>query len=245
MELTFEKQDRFYVSEFQITSDANIHIEKSTGKLEFFQRTLGAGDYAEVKDFDTSDYDSDKIIDIDLQSLVYPKWIKIKSAVKPLIATITTDGEVNEVVYQAKEVEITSNGTTKVTADTGYTALASVNVKVNVPTEGGGSSSDNWEYWDTKGMLVNEVAAAFSVLACLVKLPSFIGPAWQAARVGDAPCFMVAIDKSLPFIQEGTTVKTVGEFLDYDIGGGTTMRDALLAMGFSQTTKEAFYDMNL
>lgn len=140
MELTFEKQNNFYVSEFQITSDANLHIEKSTGKLQLFQRTIGAGDYAEIKDFDTSDYDSDKIIDIDFQALVYPKWIKIKSAVKPLIATITTDGEVNEVVYQAKEIEITSNGTTKVTADTGYTALGSVNVKVNVPTEGGGES---------------------------------------------------------------------------------------------------------
>ena len=81
------------------------------------------------------------VYDYDFSALVYPKWIKIKSKVKPLVATITTDGEVNEVVYQAKDIEITSNGTTKVTADTGYTALGSVNVKVNVPTEGGGSGS--------------------------------------------------------------------------------------------------------
>ena len=91
MELTFEKQDNFYVSEFQITSDANLHIEKSTGKLQLFQRTIGAGDYAEIKNFDTSDYDSDKIIDIDLQALVYPKWIKVKSAVKPTVAIVTVN----------------------------------------------------------------------------------------------------------------------------------------------------------
>ena len=111
---------------------------------------------------------------------------------------------------------------------------------------GGGSSSDNWEYWDTKGMQANEVATAFSVLACLVKLPSYIGPAWQASRVADdTPCYMVAIDKSLPLIMGELQITTVGEYLSMDIGGGMTLRDVFLSSGFTQTTKEAFYDINL
>lgn len=139
MELTFEKIGDWYISEFEVTSDFNLHIEKEPkGDFYLYQRTSSSGQYDIIEDFGYKK-GGDNVIDLDFQALVYPKWIKIKSAVKPLVATITTDGEVNEVVYQAKDIEITSNGTTKVTADTGYTALASVNVKVNVPTEGGGS----------------------------------------------------------------------------------------------------------
>ena len=139
MELTFEQIDGYWISEFEVSADFNLHLEREdVGTLHFYQRTTPHGEYDYIKN---QGYNADdKVIDLDFQSLVYPKWIKIKSAVKPLVATITTDGEVNEVVYQAKDIEITSNGTTKVTADTGYTALGSVNVKVNVPTEGGGLS---------------------------------------------------------------------------------------------------------
>lgn len=52
-----------------------------------------------------------------------------------------------DIKTQDKEIEITSNGTTEVTPDIGFTALNSVNVKVNVPTsgEGGGSTpSSKW-----------------------------------------------------------------------------------------------------
>lgn len=139
MEIQFTNIGNLWVAEFEVTADFNLHLEReNVGTLHFYQRTTPHGEYDYINN---QGYNADdKVIDIDFQALVYPKWIKIKSAVKPLIATITTDGEVNEVVYQAKEIEITSNGTTEVTADTGYTALASVNVKVNVPSEGGGSS---------------------------------------------------------------------------------------------------------
>lgn len=141
MEIQFTKQDELWVAEFEVTNDFNLHIERDTaGRLDIYQRTAG-GKYEYI--YDLGYLNARVVYDDDFQALVYPKWIKIKSAVKPLIATITTDGEVNEVVYQAKEIEITSNGTTKVTADTGYTALGSVNVKVNVPTEGGGEEGDN------------------------------------------------------------------------------------------------------
>lgn len=146
MNLHFERRNGYFISEFEVTNDFNLHIEKDPiGQFIVYQRTAG-GAYDLVADFGKNKGD-DPIIDYDFSALVYPKWIKIKSAVKPLIATITTDGEVNEVVYQAKDIEITSNGTTKVTADTGYTALASVNVKVNVPTEGGGENSGSGSKW--------------------------------------------------------------------------------------------------
>lgn len=137
MEIQFTNIDNLWVAEFEVTKDFNLHLERDTeGRLDIYQRTAG-GDYEYI--YDIGYLNKRTVYDNDFQALVYPKWIKIKSAVKPLVATITTDGEVNEVVYQAKDIEITSNGTTKVTADTGYTALGSVNVKVNVPTEGGGS----------------------------------------------------------------------------------------------------------
>lgn len=139
MEIQFTNIDNLWVAEFEVTKDFNLHLERDTeGRLDIYQRTAG-GDYEYI--YDIGYLNRRTVYDNDFQALVYPKWIKIKSAVKPLVATITTDGEVNEVVYQAKDIEITSNGTTKVTADTGYTALGSVNVKVNVPTEGGGDAS--------------------------------------------------------------------------------------------------------
>lgn len=139
MEIQFTNINNLWVAEFEVTSDFNLHLERDTeGRLDIYQRTAG-GDYEYI--YDIGYLNKRTVYDNDFQALVYPKWIKIKSAVKPLIATITTDGEVNEVVYQAKDIEITSNGTTKVTADTGYTALGSVNVKVNVPSEGGGGST--------------------------------------------------------------------------------------------------------
>jgi hypothetical protein len=70
---------------------------------------------------------------------VYPKYIKIVSKVEPTYAAITTDGEVTEIKTQSKEIEITSNGTTNITPDSGFTYLDSVKVMVDVPTEGGGS----------------------------------------------------------------------------------------------------------
>lgn len=58
---------------------------------------------------------------------------------------------------QSKSVEITENGTTEVTADTGYTGLGKVSINVNVPTSGGGGGTElegeyflakpNGRYW--------------------------------------------------------------------------------------------------
>jgi hypothetical protein len=170
MDLNFELQGSYFIAEFEVTSDFNLHIEKDPiGQFIVYQRTAG-GAYDLVADFGKNKGD-DPIIDYDFQALVYPKWIKIKSSVKPIIATITTDGEVNEVVYQAKEIEITSNGTTKVTADTGYTALGSVNVKVNVPQSGGsGGGESSIEYIDVRNVEDSDLKFALINSSSLVKI---------------------------------------------------------------------------
>ena len=138
MNLHFERRNGYFISEFEVTNDFNLHIEKDPiGQFLVYQRTAG-GAYDLVADFGKNKGD-DPIIDYDFSALVYPKYIQIKSSVNPAIATITTDGEVNELVYQEKSINITSNGAVAISADSGYNGLALVNVKVDVPTEGGGS----------------------------------------------------------------------------------------------------------
>lgn len=84
---------------------------------------------------------------------MYPKYIKIVSKVEPTYAAITTDGEVTEIKTQSKEIEITSNGITNITPDSGFAYLDRVSVKTNVPTSGeGGGSASTMEYWDMRGL---------------------------------------------------------------------------------------------
>ena len=95
MDLNFELQGGYFIAEFEVTSDFNLHIEKDPiGEFLVYQRTAG-GQYDLVQNF-KKDKGDDSIIDYDFQALVYPKWIKIKSSVKPLVATITTDGEIKD-----------------------------------------------------------------------------------------------------------------------------------------------------
>jgi hypothetical protein len=137
MDLNFELQGGYFISEFEVTSDFNLHIEKDPiGQFIVYQRTAG-GAYDLVADFGKNKGD-DPVIDYDFSALVYPKYIQIKSSVKPVVATITTDGEVNELVYQEKSINITSNGEVAISADSGYNGLAKVNVNVDVPQNSGG-----------------------------------------------------------------------------------------------------------
>lgn len=123
MNLHFERRNGYFISEFEVTNDFNLHIEKDPiGQFIVYQRTAG-GAYDLVADFGKNKGD-DPIIDYDFSALVYPKYIQIKSSVNPAIATITTNGEVNELVYQEKSINITSNGTVAISADSGYNGLA-------------------------------------------------------------------------------------------------------------------------
>jgi hypothetical protein len=242
MELTFEKIGDWYISEFGITSDFNLHIEKEPkGDFYLYQRTSSSGQYDIIQDFGYKK-GGDNVIDLDFQALVYPKWIKIKSAVKPLIATITTDGEVNEVIYQAKDIEITSNGTTKVTADTGYTALGSVNVKVNVPQSGGGEGS-SIEYLDVSSE-EHRALVEIALGAAIVKLK-------DDSRTIIAPPMMILMSGNELSTEKLMQVTAFAIDLDIPLkggmfGNGSTIRQLYGAYleNAPRITKEEFYNLN-
>lgn len=138
MELTFNNNDSVYVSEFKVDSDFNLHVERDElGKFIIWVKTTPVGNYAKVNH--EENLDDLYVIDYNFTGTVYPKYIKIVSKVEPTYAAITTDGEVTEIKTQSKEIEITSNGTTNITPDSGFTYLDRVSVKTNVAVEGGGS----------------------------------------------------------------------------------------------------------
>ena len=88
MDLNFELQGGYFISEFEVTSDFNLHIEKDPiGEFLVYQRTAG-GQYDLVQNF-KKDKGNDSIIDYDFQALIYPKYIKVKSSIKPTIAIVT------------------------------------------------------------------------------------------------------------------------------------------------------------
>lgn len=137
MNLTFNKINDVFVSEFSVTSDFNLHVERSKGgSFTIFQRSSDGGNYGEV--YYQEKLDKIRAIDYDFSALIYPKYIKIVSEVEPTYATITTDGEVTEIKTQSKEIEITSNGITNITPDSGFAYLNSVSVKTNISGSGGG-----------------------------------------------------------------------------------------------------------
>ena len=137
MNLQFTNKGGNFVSEFEVTSDFNLHIEGvRLSDMHIYQKTAG-GSYAKVTDF-PSERSQDRVADFDFASLVYPKFIKVVCATEPTYAEIATDGEVTEIKSQSKEVEITANGVTEIAPDNGFGYLSGVKVNVNVPQSGGG-----------------------------------------------------------------------------------------------------------
>jgi len=237
MELTFEKINNKYISEFEITTDCNLHLEKKTaGPIKLYQRTVGGG-YDLINDVKNV---SGVVDDVDLVALVYPKTIKIESSVEPTYAALTTSGEVTEIKSQSKVVEVTSNGTTAVTPDAGYSYLSKVDVKTNVATEGGGSAM---EYLDLTG----EATQGYAV----VTIFSFLAVVSGGVRYVVAPTSYLILNE---LINNTTLPKYVA--IDFsakvDMGGIKSVRDVLLEMGASadalaaipRITKEEFYSFN-
>lgn len=94
MELTFtQSQQTFdgkaaYESEFQVTGDFNIHIErKEGGRFLLYQRGIGSGEYAFVDEIGNQDHKA--VIDLDMSALVYPKYIKVVSESEPTLGVVT------------------------------------------------------------------------------------------------------------------------------------------------------------
>ena len=171
MELVFHKENGLYITEFEVTSDFNVHLERSKGgKVSFYQKTTD-GNYDHIEKLSKN---IDKVFDYDFQALVYPKIIKITSECEFDVASLSTDGEVTEIKSQSKEVEIVSNGVTEIAPDAGFGYLSGVKVNVNVPTGGGESGGgSNYIYFDLSGYSSDsrEKSATF-MGASLVKIPS-------------------------------------------------------------------------
>jgi len=102
--LIFKKESKGYVSEFKVNGPFNIHLEKSKpGKIYFKQRGSDQGEYDIIK---AADYSSrDLIIDDDYSSPVglYPKYIKIESEVKPSVAVVSSNAEVEVLTQEEAE----------------------------------------------------------------------------------------------------------------------------------------------
>lgn len=87
MELNFTKVGNSYVAEFTAASDFNLHIEKTEGYIHIMQSTIEGGEYDYVKGLSIGHLEP--VIDLDFTALVYPKHIRIKSAVIPTKAVVT------------------------------------------------------------------------------------------------------------------------------------------------------------
>lgn len=151
-EIVFNKDGNKWVAEFEVSADFNLHIEKPQIGYLYMQQRSTSGKWDSVHKFQVAD--SDYIVDYDFTALVYPKQIRLVSEYAPTMCALTSDGDVIEIKSQSKEVEITQNGEMSVTPDEGFAYLSSVNVKTNVPQQGGGesgggsSSGSEWVYFD-------------------------------------------------------------------------------------------------
>lgn len=88
MELKFTKQGTKWVTEFEVTNDFNLHIERDeSGYLYVQQRTTPVGKYDSVQDANFAQ--SDAVIDIDMTALVYPKFVKVVSESEVTMGVVT------------------------------------------------------------------------------------------------------------------------------------------------------------
>ena len=93
MELTFEKIEQYFgkdaawVSEFEVTADFNLHIErKAGGRFLVYQKSVADGEYDIV---DGLRKDHKDVIDMDFVALVYPKFIKVVSEAEVTMGIVT------------------------------------------------------------------------------------------------------------------------------------------------------------
>ena len=86
MELTFTKEGDKYITTFTASSDFNLHIEKSGGRVVVFQTSVYDGKYDSISGAIIAE--TDGVFDSDFTALVYPKYIKIVADKQPTIAIV-------------------------------------------------------------------------------------------------------------------------------------------------------------
>lgn len=97
MDLIFEKKEQYFgkdaawVSEFEVTSDFNLHVERiSGGRFLVYQKSVADGEYDLVDGLGYKDHKD--VIDITLWDLVYPKYIKVVSEAEVTRAVVLPEG---------------------------------------------------------------------------------------------------------------------------------------------------------
>lgn len=227
MELAFTKTDNLFISEFQVNSDFNLHVERDElGKFVIWVKTTPVGNYAKVNH--EENLDDLYVIDYNFTGTVYPKYIKIVSKVEPTYAAITTDGEVTEIKTQSKEIEITSNGTTVITPDSGFAYLDRVSVKTDISGSGGGV-----------GYLYFE------------NVPPMLEPLMFSSLINDGtriiPSFLCGFNSQGK--EENITVYKIAAMYGYTFDGMKITEDFLREFmsidGIVEITEEEFYNLNV
>lgn len=96
MELTFSQSNKVWITEFGVTGDFNIHIEKGWGALSVMQTTVPGGRYDNVKSLYAGVEDG--VLDVDVTALVYPKYIRIESRTeKAPYAIVSSEGDITTI----------------------------------------------------------------------------------------------------------------------------------------------------
>lgn len=244
-----------YEAEFEVTSNFAIHIERTRGDAALIlkQRT-GGGKYALVDDFNYAK-SKGEVLDYEA-SVTIPKFIKIVSEVEPTLAEIVTDDEVTEIKAQAKEIEVTTNGTTEVIPDSGFAYLSKVNIKTNVPQsgegEGGGSAMEYFAY--DKNNLALSLLRIFSAIQkgqIVVEAENInelcILPGIVASTIGNMADSFTLIAIAIDWSQRarnpiaGSSVVPLLDFIIETSNGAVTKEDIA---ALPRITEEEFYNIN-
>lgn len=87
MELTFNKVNNKYIATFTATSNFNIHIEQTGGIVELYYTSVEDAKPKYLKALNNSK--DEKVIDVDCEVLVFPKYVTLESSVLPTKAIVT------------------------------------------------------------------------------------------------------------------------------------------------------------
>lgn len=102
MDLIFEKKEQYFgkdaawVSEFEVASDFNLHVERiSGGRFLVYQKSVADGEYDLVDGLGYKDHKD--TIDMDFVALVYPKYIKVVSEAEVTRAVVLPEGVAKQI----------------------------------------------------------------------------------------------------------------------------------------------------
>ena len=202
--------------------------------MSIYQRGTNSGEYAYVKS--ATPYPSfGKTYDYDFSALVYPKFIKVVCEGEPTFGEVVSEGEVTELNFQTKVVEVAQNGTIEVTPDHGFAAMNAVEVKVNVSqSEGGASGGEHLRYFDISKVQEKAVCIEY-LMPSIAKIQGMILAASLAQFIGWDGVSAVAVDIVAPLYLDGQWI-IMGEQLNANA-------PFYEALGIVEITKEEFYSI--